>query len=172
MLVDFKLDNSGDLVFQEQDSTSNILKLSFALTKTKVLKLVMDFEQDKKSFVGENAVKISFETIRTTANKSVAVIRDDEAIAQLIKMKLKTVLGELPLNKEFGSKITLLKHKDITDKNLKALENYILECISEFTSGAKVKAYPYINYDKGYTQTIMVNVYSFDKKILQYALER
>ena len=45
MLADFAINNTGDLLFQEQDINSTSLKVSFALSKTKATKIVFDFSE-------------------------------------------------------------------------------------------------------------------------------
>lgn len=172
MLVDFAVDSSGDLIFTEQDVLSNSLKVSFAFSKTKAMKIVFDFIECEPSKHSDHALKISFDLVKKTANKSVAIHKDQDAIQQLLTLKLKTTLGELPLRKEFGSKLSLLKHKEINDNNLKILEHYILEAISDIVTNPKVEAVPYINYNNGYQQTILVKIYDSKREILHYIIER
>ena len=100
------------------------------------------------------------------------MLKEEEALSQLLLMKLKTTLGELPLRPEFGSKISLLKHKDINNSNLRLLEEYIADCISDIVSEPTVKATAYIDYRNGYNQTVQVRVYDKNKNILSYILER
>lgn len=172
MLVDFAVDRSGDLIFQEQDITSNSLKVSFAFSKTKATKIVFDFIECETTEPSDHALKVSFDLVKKTANKTVSVHKDQEAIEQLLTLRLKTTLGELPLRKNFGSKLSLLKHKEINDNNLKALEHYILDAVSDVISNPKVEAVPYINYNNGYQQTILVKIYDSRRQVLHYVVER
>ena len=76
----------------------------------------------------------------------------------------------MPLRKNFGSKISLLKHKEINTTNLKKLEECIKETISDILSEPTVTATPYIDYSNGYNQTVQVRIYDRNKNVLNYIL--
>jgi len=170
MIADFKISKTGDLIFKENDITSNKIKVSFILSKTNACKVCFDFNEFYAPAVSNNALKIRFDLVKKTANKSITVLKEEEALAQLLSLKLKTTLGELPLRKAFGSKISLLKHKEINNSNLKLLEEYITDCISDIVSEPTVEASAYIDYKNGYNQTVKVKIYNKNKNILDYIL--
>lgn len=172
MFGDFQISKNGDLVFLEQSADNTTLHLKFSLTQTNALKVSFGLEEFDIVEPSENALKLSFDIVRKTANKTAAVIRESDATNQLIILKLKAVLGELPLRSDFGSKISLMIHKEINDTNLLSLENYIKECISDIMPNCYVKATPYINYNNGYMQTVKVQIYDDSENILTYILER
>lgn len=170
MIADFKITKTGDLIFKENDITSNKIKVSFVLSKTNACKVCFDFNEFEAITPSKNALKIQFDLVEKTANKSITVLKEEDALAQLMLLKLKTTIGELPLRETFGSKISLLRHKDINDSNLKLLEDYISECISDIVSQPTVKATAYIDYSNGYNQTVIVRIYDKNKNILSYIL--
>lgn len=172
MLADFKISKTGDLIFKENDITSNKIKINFVLSGTNACKVCFDFNEFVEVTPSKNALKVQFNLVEKTANKSIVMLKEEEALSQLLLMKLKTTLGELPLRPEFGSKISLLKHKDINNSNLRLLEEYIADCISDVVSEPTVKATAYIDYRNGYNQTVQVRVYDKNKNILSYILER
>lgn len=172
MIADFKVSKTGDLIFKENDITSNKIKISFVLSKTSACKICFDFNECEQVSPSKNALKIQFNLVEKTANKSVMMLNQEDALGQLLFLKLKTTVGELPQRTEFGSKISLMKHKDINTSNLKQLEDYITDCISDIVSDPTVKATSYIDYANGYNQTVKIRIYDKNKNILNYILER
>lgn len=172
MIADFAISKTGDLIFKSNDITSNSLKISFSLSNTKAMKVSFDLMEFEPIPLSSNALKVTFDLVKKTADKSVSILKEDTALSQLLTLKLKTTLGELPLRQDFGSKISLLRHKEINDANLKLLENYIKSCISDIVKNPEVKAIPYIDYSNGYIQTVIIRVYNNNKNVLEYILER
>lgn len=172
MIADFKVSKTGDLIFKENDITSNKVKVSFVLSKTSTCKICFDFNECEQAKPSNNALKIQFNLVEKTANKSVLMLNQEDALGQLLFLKLKTTIGELPQRQEFGSKISLMRHKDINNSNLKQLEDYITECISDIVSDPTVKATSHIDYSNGYNQTVKIRIYNKNKNILNYILER
>lgn len=173
MFADFKISKTGDLLFKENDINSNKLKVNFILSNTNALKVSFNFiDCFNSNSLNNNTLKIKFNLIETKANKSAIVLNNDEAINQLLLLKLKTTLTELPLRQNFGSKLSLLKHKEVNQSNLKLLEEYVSECISDIISDFTVKADFYIDYSTGYNQTVKISVYknNNNKNILNFIL--
>ena len=172
MLADFKISKTGDLIFKENDITSNKIKISFVLSQTNSCKVCFDFNECEEVKPSANALKIQFNLVDRTANKTVVMLNEENALSQLLLLKLKTTIGELPLRSSFGSKISLMKHNDINSSYLKQLEDYIAECISDIVSDPTVKATSYIDYANGYNQTVQIRIYDKNKNVLSYILER
>lgn len=172
MIGDFEISKSGDLIFKNNDIISNSLRVCFSLSKTKAMKVTFDLTEFESIEPSNNSMKISFNMTRKTANKSASIVKEKSALSQLLTLKLKTTLGELPYRPEFGSKISLLKHKEINEDNLKTLENYIRSCISDIVLNPTVSASAYIDYNNGYNQTVIIKIYDSNKKVLDYILER
>lgn len=172
MIGDFEISKSGDLIFKNNDVVSNSLKLCFSISNTKAMKITFDLREFETAQPTDNSMKVSFDLVRKTANKSASIVKDKSALAQLLTLKLKTSLGDLPYRPEFGSKISLLKHKTINEDNLKTLENYIRSCISDIVLNPTVSASAYIDYTNGYNQTVIIKIYDSNKKVLDYILER
>lgn len=171
MIADFAVNKNGDLVFQEIDNKSNAIKLMFSISKTKACKVSFNLEEFIPIEKNTTALKVKFDIAKKIGNKSIVVLKEDKALSQLLTLKLKTTLGELPLRPEFGSKVSLLRHKEINNENLRMLEQYIKECIEDIVSNPIVEAVPYIDYSNGYTQTVLIKIYNNEKKLLNYVLE-
>ena len=171
MIADFAISKSGDLLFQEQDINSSSLKISFVLSNTNATKIVFNFSEFALNTPSNNALKISFDLAKKTANKTVYIVKEDEMIAQMLTLKLKTSLGELPYRKNFGSEISLMKHKEINKVNLDKLAQYVKTCIEDIVSNVSVEAKAYIDYNNGYNQTVILYIYGDNKELLNYVIE-
>lgn len=172
MFGDFEISKNGDLLFQKIETENTSLRLKFTLTRTNALKIGFDLEEFELQTPSENALKISFDIKRKTANEAACIVRGRDADAQLISIKLRTVLGELPQRKEIGSKLASLMHKEINETTLRLVEDYVKECISDIVQNPTVTATPYISYNNGYSQTVKVEIHDDTDNLLTYILER
>lgn len=170
MLADFKISKTGDLIFQSNDIENNKIKVSFVLSNTNACKVYFDFNEFSTVEPSPHALKVQFNLVEKTANKSIILLKEDEARQQLLLLKLKTTLGELPLRSDFGSKISLMRHKEINSTNLRKLEEHIKEAISDIVSEPTVTATAYIDYSNGYNQTVQVRIFDNNKNVLSYIL--
>lgn len=171
-MIDFAITKNGDLLFQEQEKSSNPLMIKFSLSKTKALRVnfdLMDFLPIKES---DTALKLSFNVERKRANKTVTIYKDNEAKAQMIELNLKTVLGELPLRNNFGSSLSIVKHNNIDERSLSLVKRIILNVVSKYLYDPKVEVEPIIDYANGYKQTVQAVIYEKEKVILSYKVER
>lgn len=171
MIADFAISKTGDILFKEQDINSSSLKVNFTLSDTKALKVMFDLSEFQNNIPSSNAIKVSFDLVKKTANKSIHIVKEEDMLAQLLTLKLKTTLGELPNRANFGSEISLIKHQEINNANLNKLANYVKSCIEDIISNPVVEAKPYIDYSNGYKQTVILNIYGEDKNLLNYIIE-
>lgn len=173
MYADFKITDTGDIVFQEQSKSFNPLLVKFNISQTKAQKIQFDFSPEySNNKISKSAQKIKF-FIKKNPNKySAEILVEDNAINQLIFIKLKTVLGELPERSYFGSTLSTLKHKPINDKNLTLIEKITENALKDIIRTPTVKAEPYIDYNNGYVQTVKLYIYSSNNLMLEYILER
>ena len=88
MLADFKISKTGDLIFQSNDIQSNSIKISFVLSNTNACKVCFDFNEFSSIEPSPNALKVQFNLVDKTANKSVALLKNEESLNQLLSMKL------------------------------------------------------------------------------------
>ena len=140
------------------------------LSNTNACKVCFDFNEFESIVPSNHALKVQFDLVEKTANKSTMIIKEEDALSQLLLLKLKTTLGELPRRQEFGSRISMLRHKDVNTTNLRALEEYIVDCISDIVNNPTAKAEAYVDYTNGYNQTVQVRIYDKDKNVLTYIL--
>ena len=171
MFVDFKIDDTGDLIFQEQSKNFNPLSIKFNISKTKTQKIQFDlssnyFEQKKSN----NSQKITF-FINNKPNKySAEIVVGDNSLNQLMFLKLNTVLGELPNRSDFGSTLSTLRHKNIDDKNLSLLEKITESTLKDIIRNPSVKAKPFIDYSDGYNQVVKLEIFNNSNLLLEYIL--
>ena len=172
MYVDFAINNTGDLVFAKRDDKYKSLNIKFNLTKTKVQKIsFLTSPSDDVNHGSDNYLKISF-MIENVENKTSSVVyKDTTAIAQLIAIQLKGTVGELPYRTDDGSKMSLFKHQNINDKNLRNLESYLETFLADYIFNPSVTAKPVLNFTNGYKQEVELYVYSNNNLVLQYKIE-
>ena len=173
MIVDLLLSETGDLLFSEQSEESKPQKISFNISKTKAQKVSMSFlDVETVKHSSNNYLKVNF-FINNNKPKMIANTNiDTDADILLIALKLKTALGELPERQDFGSKMAMFKHNNITAVNLKTLEIYLKQLLKEDIAAVNVKATPIIDFDNGYKQTVKVEIYSDSNLLLDYKIER
>lgn len=172
MFGDFEVSNTGDLLFKTQTTENVSLRLKFALTNTAVQKLSFDLEEFDTATPTEDALRVSFDIKKKIANMTASFLRERRATGQLATLKLKTAVGELPRRKEFGSMLAKISHKEINDANLKLIESYVLDCISDIVSNPSVSVTPDIAYTNGYTQGVKIVIYDNSSMLATYVLER
>lgn len=174
MYVDFKVSDTGDLIFQEQSKNFNPLCIKFNISKTKVQKIQFDLIQDfyVENKIPDTAQKVTFFIDKNPSKYSAEILVGDNAFNQLIMLKLKTVLGELPERKDFGSTLSTLRHKNIDDKNLSLLEKITESTLEGIIRNPTVKAEPFIDYSNGYNQTVKLYIYNDSNLLMDYVLER
>lgn len=172
MYVDFEIDDSGDLIFSEKNNNKP-QKFSFNLTKTKTQKIAINFiDFSTVPHNSNNYLKIEF-FIDNNKDKNIAnIITNDNALAQLIILKLKTTIGTLPERLKFGSKLSTFKHQNLDDSSLKNLKVYLTAALSNDVPNVSVEVSPFIDYNNCYKQTVNIAVYSSNKLLLEYKVER
>lgn len=170
MYVDFEIDNNGDLVFEEKKNTSQ--KISFNISNSSSQKVsfsLFNFSTSKHN--SNNYLSVEFLIDRLKDKSLSKAVKGENALAQLIELKLKTTLGTLPERIDFGSKMSLFKHKNINEKSLNELKAYLLSLLKNDIPNLSIDVSPYINYSNGYDQTVKIDIYSSNKLLLNYKIE-
>lgn len=173
MIADLSLTSTGDLILKDKPESIKKQKITFNLSKTNCQKININFiNVENAQHNSNNYLKIDF-MFNDDKQKIIAdTAIDTEALIQLLKINLNTVIGELPERKSFGSKLTLFRHANINDNTLGDLERYTEKVLSEYLNNVKVKAKPIISYTNGYKQTVNLDVYSNDHIIFNFQIER
>lgn len=172
MYVDFQLDDSGDLMFAEKNS-NRPQRVSFNLTNTRTQKIAINFfDCDTVNHNSNNYLKIEFFIYNNKPKNNASIITSDDALAQLIMLKLKTTLGTLPERPTFGSKLSTFRHQNLDEKSLKNLKVYLTSIFQDDIPNVNVEVNPFIDYNNGYKQTVNIAVYSSNKLLLDYKVER
>lgn len=172
MYIDFKLNDTGDLLFMEKSDTLQHQKISFNLSKTKSQKITFNIYDSKEVFHNSNQYLKAQFIINKNKPKVIALTcNDKEEKIQLITLKLKTCLGDLPQRKDFGSKLSLYKHENINSKLLESLEIYLKSILDNDIAALSIQATPIIDYENGYKQTVQIDIFSNDELLLNYKIE-
>lgn len=173
MNVDLSINETGDLLFMEKPDSLQPQKISFSLSHSKAQKISINFyDVETVKHNSNNYLKIEFFIDKSKPNIIASTCVDEESLRQLIALKIKTCLGELPERSDFGSKLTLFRHESITDSILKSLEKYLEAILANDILAVSVQATPEVDYNNGYKQSININIFSNEKLLLDYKLER
>lgn len=171
MLVDFAVNNQGDILIEDRNLDYSTLHLAFNITDTSVQKISFNINdriliKNDINRIAHN-LKLSFYIDDSISNKGVSLLNDDDVKIQLLKLKLKDVLGELPALKEWGSSISEFKHKNINENNLIDLNNLLEKELNDNISNVKVKSEAFIDMNDAYIQKIKIYILNpFNNELL------
>lgn len=173
MYVDLTLSETGDLSFEEKPVDLQPQKIKFNLSNTKAQKICFAFQNiETVKHNSNNYLKVEFVIDKSKPNIIASICSDDIAKAQLITLKLKTCLGDLPERLSFGAKLSSFKHENINSSTLISLEKYLESILADDIFAVSVKATPVIDYNNGYKQTVQLDIFSNQQLLLDYKIER
>lgn len=163
---DFQLTESGDLMFTENSNTDNGLVISFHVSENKGFRLT--FMVAESDFISPNNIDeslcISFDTVKLLNNKEIIVLDDEGGTNQAIKIRLATELGDIKNREGIGSKLSLVKHKNLYDsKNIQLVKEYVQSAISDIAPNASVAVTPH-NMTYNIKITLENNVFNYTLK--------
>ena len=172
MYVDFAINENGDLIFIDSNTSYSPLHFKFNITKTNTQKISFAIKRSTKvKHHNNNCQKISFLLKNNSQDLSTKLYKDRDALIQLIELQLKDTLGELPLRKEDGSLLSTYKHRNINDETLDSLQTYLTNFLTTYLNNPIVKVTPKITYINGYRQQVIIDIYNNEDYLLSYTLE-
>ena len=142
-MIDFAINDSGDISLEEQNETAERFKVNFStsdyLPKMRIKFKARTFKRKKRS----GAFKINFYTDDDykSYGKRIRTVREDSEKAQSIAIRLKTELGELQdFFSDFGSELNKLRHEDIqlTDSKRSMIIGYVESAITDIFQGTPI----------------------------------
>lgn len=173
MIVDLSINETGDLLFIEKPDSLQPQLITFNISQTKAQKVSINFyDVETVKHNSNNYLKVDFFINKSKSKILASTCVEDEQLQQLITLKIKACLGELPERNDFGSKISMFKHENINDIIITSLEKYLESILADDIMAVSVKATPMIDYTDGYRQVININIFSDEKLLLDYKLER
>lgn len=168
---DFMINDNGDIVFVTNDLKNKRINAKFYISSNKPLNIKFNIDRVSKTNKEQHMLNVLFNLEKIKNNKTIYSVSDTSYIAQQIKMRLKTSLGELPLRRTYGTELERYMHKDINDKTIqKGIEQIVLGAISDLLNDYSVKVFPYINKNNKYEQVMKIYIYSNNSLILDYDL--
>lgn len=171
MYTDFEINDTGDLIFKEDDNFNKSIKISFFYSKFKGQKIRFSTRgfPDKQI---ENAIKVSFTIDSNKDVVKINTVKDLDELSQFLYIQLKDVLGEDSIRENDGSKLSMFRHDEINETNLKILKIYLQNFLSQYLTNPIVNLTPIIDYQNGYKQAVQIQIYSGNNLLLEYNLER
>lgn len=169
---DLLLTSNGDISFKSINDYNNTLKISFFKSKIKGLKIDFYIEKAPQPIRSKNSLMISFNYNTIKNNKIAMEVNKEAALIQLLSIKLKTSLGELPERKNIGSKLETIIHEDLYDKAvIKNVENIIYNCIRDLIEEPQIIIEPKIIKTNGYEQILNIKILDDNKLLYSYETE-
>jgi phage baseplate assembly protein W len=170
---DFALTEKGDILFKQNTSKSKPIKICFAITNGKAIKIKLRTEDCSPLIGSDNGIKISFNNGQNENNKKAIIFYDNDAKIQAIKIRLQTALGDTAGRQSLGSKLETVKHKQLYDKNVQQqVISMVKEAIQDIMPNADVRVKPVATKsDRGYTQKIVIYIYEYNILIFKYDLK-
>lgn len=169
-MIDFAITPNGDLILEEQHQPEG-LKISFRIAERKGLNIKFHIAEQKPfKPKDESAFKLSFmvEQKTKTAHKA-KLVKDIEMKIQRIRIALMTERGELPERENVGSRLHLIRHENLYDReNLKIIEELVAEAIADILPEARIIAKPERGRGVFYAQNINIYIYNQGTLIFKF----
>lgn len=165
-MIDLAISNSGDIAMSEK-LTAPELKLSWRIGDYESLILSFIIGRNMIDPEENTGLELFFTIGKEEDKKQCDIAHDIENIRQQVMMLLRTPREELPLSKEYGSDLYLLKHKDITSESVvDKVKEIVTEISSRYIKNPKilVKRTP---TDSAFSSQNL-NVYIYDKNVEIY----
>ena len=171
-MIDFKINNSGDLVLRNNANYPKF-KLNFAVSKHPAMCIsfnVMNsvYEDD---IIPEKTMEIRFEA-DTYSSKGVSnsSINDIEQIKQLIMLRARTETNDLS-NIKFGSNMYLMKHMDIRSKEVhNNIQKIIYDIVKDLLDNPSVIVKVEKSNSFFYCQNINIYIYEDGELLFSFPL--
>lgn len=171
--VDLSLTESGDIYFSEvlQNSTLNFnFDLCFSDIKNNSLNMSFDYFSDLPELLSPNGLTIKFENKNKPNKYKVNCISNNDVLKARLKYAIKTSLGNLKDDLNFGSKMELSMHNNINNKNvLSTIESTVAQAISNIIINPRIEATPYsMTGISEYKQGVSIKIYDYNTHVLTY----
>jgi hypothetical protein len=172
-VFDLALTSNGDLVFEKNTAKPNPLKISFNVSNGEVMSLKFKIEDCPTIVGGDNSIKISFDIKNPLRDKRVMILSDSAAKVQAIKIRLQSALGEIAERGTIGSKLELVKHRQLYEKSTSTdAVTFVKEAIADILPDAEVRVNPSVTIDdSGYEQKLSIYIYDQGFLIFKYDLK-
>lgn len=172
-MIDFKLNNSGDIIL-ENKKNFNKFTLTFIKSEFPTFKTNFQIMLDKKNILKdkEKYFKLSFNTDFNKDKKiKFKTIQEEDELKQRIMIKLRTELGEIYHNQNFGSSINIYRHDIINDTTLSLLSSLALDTIKNITNDEyKVTAKQVKRKNSFSTENINLYIFKNNELFLTFEL--
>lgn len=178
-MIDFSIDNSGDLILERKNYIPklNILfrKSSFPIFNLKFLQTVKTMDTTNNN---NYDFCINFKTYNNKDDGYDVVNRtviDKEELKQRIRILLRTEQNELLNKEDFGSRIYTYKHLDIlADSTITGIKQTVLNELSNIidteSNTVDVEVIPKISNGPFYCQNINIYIYLNNELLYDFVL--
>lgn len=171
-MIDFKINNSGDLVLRNNADYPKF-KLNFSVSKHPAMCISFNtvnsiYEEDE---IAPKSMEIRFETDTYSSNGvSNSSVNDIDQIKQLIMLRARTEYGDLA-NIPFGSNMYLMKHLDIRSKEVhNNIQKIIYDIVKDLLDNPSVIVKVEKSNSYFYCQNINIYIYEDGELLFSFPL--
>ena len=168
-MIDFKINNKGDLVLADNKIFPR-MRLDFFASQFPAIRVSFlqgNEETGKKPAGTQCMIRFNTRSQEFTNGKVTRVVLSDEEIKQRIMIALRTEYGDIITKPEFGSNVFRVKHLDINSPQVqRQLEDAIMDEIKDILEEPSVLVKP--EYYEGNFFCQNINAYIFDNEKLVY----
>ena len=168
-MIDFKINNKGDLVLGKAQKFDG-MRINFFASQFPAMRISF-LQEEETSSVGVTGgqMRIRFNTSNNAFEKDkiACVAKTVEELKQRIVIALRTEYGDIVTKPGFGSTVYQLKHKDMYSKDIQQRLHDIVQkqcekILDEPTVHVKAETYNGVFYCQN------INIYIFERKKLLY----
>ena len=167
-MIDFKINNKGDLILSKQEEFPR-MKIQWMNASFPVFRVQFFQGEEFPQMKHKDGFKLTFHTSNALINgkSKTNVVKGIEELKQRILVFLRTEYGEMLTKQDFGSQVSIMKHKTITDPSvLSTIEEIIKSELSDAVHDLNVEVAAASYEGPFYCQN--VNVYIWQGKELLY----
>lgn len=171
--MDIKISTSGDLLFEYQESPQQFnLSFNYRDKSDKSFRLQFSYVNDIITPMPVQALSFSFNYAKDKNTYKLITLHGNSELAQSISNIIRTAIGEIKHDSDYGSSIELFMHSNLRDSSiLNGIKNAVYEAVSKILESPKVVIEPKVELNfAGYYQGVYVKVYDYDELVGAYNL--
>ncbi len=167
-MLDIAIDNRGDIISKTPQQFPTI-KLKWKMTGESTFRILFKTHGDKKKAEGFN---ISFRTSNDSIQTKTASVWGEDELKQRILILLRTQLGDIETQPDYGTELVNQKHLDITDQRvLQKVHDIVFNAVSPLLDDPRIYVQKKITEGPFYCQNIDIYIYDGKKEIYNFEME-
>lgn len=172
-MIDIKTNNKGDLVVGKQEEYPR-LNIKWVRSEHPSFRLLFKSGRAMEEPTQRTSEQLGIQFglgVREKRKRCMTVLHDDE-LQQRVTTRLRTELGDISGDPEYGTKLYKQKHQDIIDAAVqKAVRDIVMDAVIDILETPDVKVRKDKTNGPFFCQNLNVYVYDGKKEIYNFVLE-